>query len=137
MQKLLGDTPGLIDSSFLRELFLQRLPSNMQMVLASTSDTVPLMELAQLADRIVEVAIPSVSAVKISPTINELEKLHQDMAKLKQLRTSQHGVCYCSPSPVPRQSFGNNICWYQDKFGSKAQKCRSPCTYLRVDLASH
>jgi len=55
------------------------------MVLASTSDTVPLMELAQLADRIVEVDTPSVSAVKVSPTTNELEKLHQDVAALKQL----------------------------------------------------
>jgi len=29
IQKLLGDTQGLIDSSFLQELFLQHLPSNM------------------------------------------------------------------------------------------------------------
>ncbi|XP_065892442.1 uncharacterized protein [Dysidea avara] len=110
MQQLLGDTPGLIDSSFLRELFLQYLPANVRMVLANASDTVPLNELAQLADRIVEVATPSVSAVKVSPNINELEKLHQDVAELKQLLTSQHGGRYCSPSPAPRQSSGDNIC---------------------------
>ena len=99
MQQLLGDTPGLTDSSFLRELFLQRLPANVRMVLASASNTVPLTELAQLADRIVEVATPSVSAVKVSPITNGAEKLCQDVAELKQLLTSQHGSRHRSPSP--------------------------------------
>ncbi len=37
MQQLLGDRASVADSTFLRELFLQRLPSNVRMVLASTS----------------------------------------------------------------------------------------------------
>ena len=37
MQQLLGDRPG-IDQSFLKELFLQRLPQNVPMVLASTPE---------------------------------------------------------------------------------------------------
>ena len=35
LQQLAGDTPGA-DGAFLRELFLQRLPNNVRMVLAST-----------------------------------------------------------------------------------------------------
>ena len=58
LQQLAGDTPGLPDGTFLRELFLQRLPANVQMVLASTRDGTPIEDLAQLADKIVEVAIP-------------------------------------------------------------------------------
>ena len=50
MQQLLGDQAGAIDGSFIRELFLQRLPANVRMVLASTGDHVSLDELAQLAD---------------------------------------------------------------------------------------
>ena len=50
IQQLLGDKAASTDSSFLRELFLQRMPSNVRMVLASTVDTVSLEELATLAD---------------------------------------------------------------------------------------
>ena len=58
MQQLLGDTPGITDGSFIHELFLQQLLANIRMVLASTSDSVSLDELAQLADKIVKVAAP-------------------------------------------------------------------------------
>ena len=54
LQQLAGDTPGLPDGTFLRELFLQRLPANVRMVLASTCDDTPIEDLAQLADKIVE-----------------------------------------------------------------------------------
>ncbi|XP_037580380.1 uncharacterized protein LOC119463625 [Dermacentor silvarum] len=38
MQQLLGTTTTDVDSSLLRELFLQRLPTNVRMVLASAAD---------------------------------------------------------------------------------------------------
>ena len=42
MQQLLsGTTPGLPDGAFVRELFLQRLPSNVRMVLASARPDLP------------------------------------------------------------------------------------------------
>ena len=45
LQQLACDTPGA-DGAFLRELFLQRLPSNVRMVLASTRSDTPINELA-------------------------------------------------------------------------------------------
>ena len=64
MQQLLGDSAGPEpDSSFLRELFLQRLPGSVRMVLASTGNAMSLEALAQMADKIVEVATPTISAV--------------------------------------------------------------------------
>ena len=39
MQQLLGKRASTTDSTFLRELFLQRLPPNVRMVLASTKTT--------------------------------------------------------------------------------------------------
>ena len=59
MEQLMGDYTSTTDNAFLRELFLQRPPSQVRMVLASTDDTVSLVQLAQLADKILEVAVPT------------------------------------------------------------------------------
>ena len=67
MQQLLGDRPGL-DTSFLRELFLQRLPNNVRMVLASIPDAIALDKLADMADKIIEVATPSIASVDTPTT---------------------------------------------------------------------
>ena len=63
MQQLLGDKSSSIDQSCLREMFLQRLPANIRIILASIPDTTGLEDLAQLADKIMEVAIPTIAAV--------------------------------------------------------------------------
>ena len=54
MHQLLGDKASTTDSTFLRELFLQRLPANVRMVLASTPEPTSLDQLATLADKIME-----------------------------------------------------------------------------------
>ncbi|KAH6924725.1 hypothetical protein HPB50_022753 [Hyalomma asiaticum] len=51
------------DSRLLRELFLQRLPVNVRMILASAADK-RLSELAELADSVLAVAPPSVAALQ-------------------------------------------------------------------------
>ena len=61
----MGDLPGL-DSSYLRQLFLQRLPHNVCLVLASIPDGTSLEALADLADKIMEVAPPSIAAITTS-----------------------------------------------------------------------
>ena len=74
MQQLLGDKAGAIDNSVLRELFLQRLPANVRMVLTSTADQANLENLAQLADKVVEVATPSVVTVSATCFSDEFER---------------------------------------------------------------
>ncbi|KAH6926387.1 hypothetical protein HPB50_018088 [Hyalomma asiaticum] len=58
-----GATTTDTDSRLLRELFLQRLPGNVRMILASTADK-RLSELAELADSVLAVAPPSVAALQ-------------------------------------------------------------------------
>ena len=82
MQQLLGDKASTAEPSFLRELFLQRLPPQVRMVLASTRDTEDLEVLASLADRVVEVATPSVSSVETSQLSAEVRT---DITDLKSL----------------------------------------------------
>ena len=65
MQQLLGDKlgTGTDANSFLQELFLQRLPSNVRMVLASADPSTTLENLADMADKIMEVSTPTVAAM--------------------------------------------------------------------------
>ena len=149
MQQLLGDRPGVTDGSFLRELFLQRLPPNVRMVLASTPGTVSLDKLAEIADKVVEVASPSVSAVSAPigtasnapPALTpDIEQLRTDVARLEKLvsnlTTRSRPSSRSTPRPSRRPSSpaassadSTTLCWYHQKFGDQAQRCRSPCTW--------
>lgn len=121
MQQLLGDK--VVDGSFLRELFLQRLPTNVRMVLASAhDDSTSIEKLAQLVDKAVKVVAPtSVSSVSASQVTEELERLHVEVSDLKILVKSipptasgrrghhrSHSRGH-SPSPHPIQNQNTNI----------------------------
>ncbi|XP_064468723.1 uncharacterized protein LOC135383010 [Ornithodoros turicata] len=68
MQGLLGERAFSFDASLLKQLFLQRLPRTVQMILASAS-TLPLQALADLADKMMEVSNPSMSAMPAVPPL--------------------------------------------------------------------
>ena len=72
------------------------------MVLASTPDMGNLDNLAQLADKIMEVATPSPAIAAVSTT-SELEHLHKEVAELKlmlqALQSSKQSGIRRSPSP--------------------------------------
>ena len=111
------------------------------MVLASTNDSVPLDELAQLADKIVEVAVPqTVSAVQSATFGNELDKLKSEVAGLRKLiksLPSQRNNRPHSPSPTPANNINDpSICWYHQKYGSSARKCKPPCKHSENSTSS-
>ena len=147
LQQLAGDTvrnEGVI----IRELFLQRLPANVRMVLASTRDNTPIEELAQLADKVMEVAIPTVSKVAVKPSPPDFEMLQGEIAGLRQeikrLQQAAHNQVPRRRSPSPHRyssspgtDHASTLCWYHQKFGTLAKKCRSPCSYSGNDQASH
>lgn len=88
MQQLLGNQPGVTDDdgAFLRELFLQRLPSNVRMVLASTDETLTTDKLADLADRVMEVAAtPSMSTAAMPHLTKEVDQLRTEVTRLQGL----------------------------------------------------
>ena len=148
MQQLLGEKAGTVDGSILRELFLQRLPSNVQMVLASSPESVGIDDLATLADRITEVATStsSVSSVEqpsqVSSELNQLRAEVADLRKLLQSSNRYHRRSRSatpsrrSSSPAPSRS-SMDLCWYHSRFGDAARKCRSPCSKAGNTSASH
>ena len=71
MQQLLGDAAATTGGPLLRELFLQRLPPNVRMVLASSGDAKSLDEIATLADRVLDAAPPSMASIVPAPPSSE------------------------------------------------------------------
>jgi len=131
MQQLLGEKATNTDAAFMREIFLQRLPPNVRMVLASTPDTGNIEDLAQLANKVVEVAVPAVASINTS---TELQQLRQEVADLKgmlqslKLTRRPSRSCGSSPAPPPQLQQSQELCWYHAKFGEQAQKCKPPCS---------
>ncbi|KAG0437022.1 hypothetical protein HPB47_017642 [Ixodes persulcatus] len=82
MQQLLGSTAAGLDSLLLREIFLQRLPSNVRMVLTSTGEK-DLSKLAERADALMAVATPSVATVQAEPA--QPDQLHELRAEISRL----------------------------------------------------
>ena len=154
LQQLAGDTPGLLDGNFLKELFLQRLPSQVRMVLASTRDGTPIEDLAQLADKIIEVAAPPIIST-VSTQSSEMEQLRAEIASLTKVVSSlQQQQCFRrrSKSPYRGRSPGParhrrpptsdlqqdaDLCWYHQTFGDDARKCKPPCSKSGNEQAEH
>lgn len=152
MQQLLGDSAGpQPDNSLLRELFFQRLPSHVRMVLASSGDTVSLDTLADMADKMLEAAPPTVSAITSpavlptppplsSPASTEVAQLRLEVSELRQLISSlqlspgrpSRSRSRSQPRSNSRASSpgpSSGLCWYHRRFGDKANKCTSPCSW--------
>ena len=136
MQQLLGDKAASIDSSFIRELFLQRMPGNIRMVLASTADTASLEELAALADKVMEVAAPSVAAFNTPQISSDVELLRAEVTRLKDAVSALTKSRPAKRSPSPRPTSDATLCWYHQRFGKDARKCRPPCSWSGNDPAS-
>lgn len=139
--------PGVPDD-FLRTLWTSRLPSSTQTIVASQIKS-SLEELAELADKIHDVASPSPQVSATSRTTassasweNQIAELtHQVQAlssKLDRLsrnrsRSASRGRTRNRKRSSPSRSQSNYekspYCWYHTKFGPKANKCIKPCDY--------
>ena len=80
MQRLLGESAQQIDQALIRELFLQRLPSSIRMILASRGPAISLDAQATLADKMMEVspAFHQVHAVEQGQRLSERPEKQPD-----------------------------------------------------------
>lgn len=131
MRELGGDT---VSEDLLRTLWFQRLPENMQTILACNTSS--LNELASCADKISEISGRNCITAFSSPQVNfnntsienlnsRLENLEKKFNKLFRARSSSRQRSNSRSSLS--KSIDKNLCWYHTKFGSNANKCIKPC----------
>lgn len=139
---------GKSDDSILRQLWLSRLPQQVQAILASQPD-LTLDKMADLADNITEVFTPQVMVCAATPRpstsfLDMVERRFDELAKeIASLKISQadsrrhehsnfRGRSNSRPRSSSRgrsQNENSNICWYHKKFKTKATKCTKPCSW--------
>nr|VZI32437.1 unnamed protein product [Spirometra erinaceieuropaei] len=141
MRSLVGNMK--IDDKFFKEMFLERLPTSVQTILASGSDDLEISKLAQMADRMMEVErLSSPTIAQVSQPLNvstsDLTELKTQIAQLSATGAAlQLRRC---PGPS-RRSFGRdrrrsrshprtaNLCWHHVNYGDKARCCVPPCSF--------
>lgn len=135
---------NLAEDALLRELFMQRLPKSVQQILAAHAD-LSLDRIAGIADSILEVTGPSVSAVHDSqPDLQtQLQELSRKVDALthsndsRSRRSSRSRSRYSSRSRSRSSSESPGQCWYHRRFGVKATKCTKPCTWTAPENRQH
>lgn len=136
-----------IPEDFLRTIWTSRLPAGMQPIVAS-QPSLSLDDLAELADRINDIATPSQQVAAVSPPSSAIDQLTRQMTELaKQVsalstqvnarqsrhreRHQRHRSRSQSSSRTRSQSNYRRfpVCWYHHKHGAKASNCVKPCDF--------
>ena len=139
MQQLAG--PSSTDELILRQLWMHRLPESVQSVICLMVGKMPLEEVAEAADRVMDHCIPVVSKVTqsnlgSSSRTAENDTLEQICKRLDQLAMEVNHIRTRSRSRPRYRQLGNKsregsptLCWYHKKFQERAHRCIPPCTY--------
>lgn len=132
MRNLAGNQ---VDDALLKSMWMTRLPSHMTAIISVSSE--PLDKIALMADKISEVNDGStIQAISTPPTETTLqkqvEKLINEVASLKtqlRSRSRNRSNSYNRDRKNTREhSQSNGLCWYHQKFGADAKKCKEPCS---------
>ena len=146
MQQPLGKRQ--LEPSIMKQLFAQRLPTNAQLILASSKDDFDMEGLARLADKILEISSaqtssPILATVSQQPTPSTENRVLRDT--VQQLITTVSNLTFSGSNqrgrshprtrsqassnryrtPSPRRQTGNTnttnpLCWHYNKFGPSA-----------------
>lgn len=150
LQDLAGPS---VPEDFIRTIWSNRLPHNIQTVLASQPSH-SLEQLSDLADRIQELTSPlyvastsSGASASYNPLseISELRKMVEHLSR----KLDDYTRTSCRPKDRSRASRQRSssrhrtrsqsshrkypVCWYHAKFGSKALKCIKPCDFKQAE----
>ncbi|XP_011150907.1 uncharacterized protein LOC105190096 [Harpegnathos saltator] len=121
-----------IPEALLRTLWLERLPAQMQVILATRAQD-HLEDIAEQADRIQEVTGRSIAEVTTTSIeknlIEQLNKLILQVAELDKWWNQPQQRDRRRSRSREKKKTQPTICYYHRRFRDKAQKCAQPCTY--------
>ncbi|CAF4948334.1 unnamed protein product [Pieris macdunnoughi] len=140
LQSLAGED---VPEQFIRSIWVSRLPDHVQAIMATQGD-LPLESIARIVDKIYEIAPQldrQVAATSQAGTptssidllTRRIDDLSRQVAALS--TTSSSRSRYRGHSPRwrhrsrSRSNAGPGHCWFHRRFGSKATKCRAPCSF--------
>lgn len=153
LKTLSGDS---VQEDVLKSLWIQRLPTQTQAILAGTSGSLETQ--SEIADRIAETLHQSVSAIQhptpsastssCQTSDNSIQRQIEALsAKFDRLAQDVHSQDNRVPRSRSRSNFNvrfrrqsrsrsryngtdnNKLCFYHRKFGANANFCRKPCTF--------
>ena len=125
LRSLAGPIP--IDDIFLKEIWIQRLPRELQMPLAGRPE-LALDALADIADDMITYA-PSQPIVAQTVPAESITSLQAEVDSLRrQLQQRDAGPASAPPKRRPPPGI-SGYCWYHKRFGAKASKCIAPCSW--------
>ncbi|KAL0820942.1 hypothetical protein ABMA28_005599 [Loxostege sticticalis] len=128
---------ALSDDNILRQLWMRRLPTPVQAILASQAE-LSLDKIADLADKVSEVTTshhqvfacttPAAPTSVLEKLVSQVEELQLQVAALS---SDQRGrPRYRSNSRQSRDGTpSTKWCWYHRKFNAKATRCTQPCSW--------
>ncbi|EZA54570.1 hypothetical protein X777_05706 [Ooceraea biroi] len=136
LQRMRNLSGGQCNDSVLRTLFMEQMPEHVRGILAVCQlDGLP--TLAAQADRIAEVMKPQVSSViAANKSVHDLccavEALTERFDRAFRGRSQSRARRYNrSRSNTPhKETDRNKLCFYHKKFGTKAENCRQPCSWV-------
>lgn len=140
MRELAGNKGS---EEFIRSLWLQRLPTNVQQILSISTDE--LVKLATMVDKIMEVPnnnhIQSVQAQASTSSEGMVQNLAAQIEALsKQIEhmsrsTNKSSNKSRNNSRSKSRSARDGKCWYHNRYQEKAKKCVQPCNFQNAKNA--
>lgn len=144
LRKMRDLSCGKVGDDLLKTLWLQRLPNNIQSVLACSADALP--ALATMADKIFETSEdPSNQGISsVSEQNNDLVNVIYDLRdKIEVLQNKFHESkprnrsrkpnrtrSTKRSSVSPKYTVNQDYCWYHNKHQHRAKKCIPPCSFV-------
>lgn len=140
-------TPCITDNDIVKHIWIQKLPQSLRIPMLTNHDQTA-QGLIATADKIWEATTGNIcnvepqmsTAPKLDPLqtiIKEFQNLKTEISEFKKdhrnSRQNFRSTNFRIPSPRRNRGLSpvNGMCWYHTNFGSKANRCCSPCTYKR------
>ncbi|CAH8597989.1 unnamed protein product [Schistosoma bovis] len=146
MRQLAGSCK--LDEALLKQMWSQRLPYSVRQILSVSGASVSLDDLADMADRMIEIypdsrgiySVQPASRDAMNPTLDmqhQMAHLTRQLASLQATISTIHSRRPRSMSrrrslsrhrlKSPKRAAG--MCWYHSNYGEKARRCTKPCNF--------